>query len=96
MFNRLRNLVFPKKAEPAPPPAPAPEPVLPSPPIVKPSSIQLVNYIRALAILRTIPFKRLRDEFVKLPLRQLGWMLGVIFWLYMTYAIVSAILGMLR
>jgi len=93
---RIRDWFFPKKPTPEPQPAPEVVPPLPEPPVVKQSPIQLINYARALAILRSIPFKQLREEFFKLPLRKLGWAIGVTFWLYMTYAIVNAILGMLR
>jgi hypothetical protein len=89
MFNRLRDWLYPKKVDPQP--APTPEP-----PVILPSNIQLVNYIRALAILRNIPFQQLRAEFFKLPLRKISWVLGVTFWLYMTYAIVNALFGLLR
>jgi hypothetical protein len=97
MFNRLRDWLYPKKVDPQPAPVPAPAPApKPEPPVITPSNIQLVNYIRALAILRGIPFQQLRTEFFKLPLRKIGWVLGVTFWLYMTYAIVGALFGMLR
>lgn len=98
MFNKLRNWLYTKKVAPLPEPTPTPEPapVVPEPPIITPSNIQLINYIRALAILRNIPFQQLRTEFFKLPLRKIGWVLGVTFWLYMTYAIVNALFGLLR
>jgi len=98
MFSRIRNWLYPEKDAPQPEPTPAPEPapVIPAPPVITPSNIQLINYVRALAILRSIPFNQLRTEFFKLPLRKIGWVLGVTFWLYMTYAIVSALFGMLR
>ena len=94
MFSRIRNWLYPEKDTPQPEPAPAP--AIPEPPIITPSSIQLINYVRALAILRSIPFQQLREEFFKLPLRKIGWVVGVTFWIYMTYAIVIALFGMLR
>lgn len=98
MFNKLRKWLYPKKDAPQPAPSPdvEPAPVIPEPPVVTPSNIQLINYVRALAILRSIPFQQLRTEFFKLPLRKIGWVVGVTFWIYMTYAIVCALFGMLR
>lgn len=101
MFSKLRNWWTPKtpdtpvEPKPANPPvavpAPAAEPA-PELPEVKPGAIQMVNYLRAFAILRKIPFKEFRAELVKLPWRQIAWFTGLVIWLYMTYAIGSAAL----
>ena len=102
-MKKLREWLFPKKPDPAPAlptvPDPTPEPVLPvvpEPPVVKPSSIQLINYLRVLSILRSIPLARLKAEFLKLPLRKLGWALAVTLWLGLTYGIITAIMAALR
>lgn len=102
-FRNLRDWWLTKKEEekptpePAPVPAPAPEtPAIPELPEVEPSRVQVVNYVRVLAILRSIPYKKLKEEFFKLPLRQLAWLIGVGIWLYMTYAIGLVIFSLLR
>jgi hypothetical protein len=62
--------------------ASAPEPKLP-----RPSSVQLVNYIRAAMILRNIPFKKLGDELKKVPWFTVVYITGVVVWVYMTYSL---------
>jgi hypothetical protein len=81
---------------PAPIPLPAPEPIptpAPEVPTVTPSSIQAVNYIRALLILKNIPLKKLREEFLKLPLKQIAYTIGVVIWFIMTYSFITRLLG---
>lgn len=53
-------------------------------PLVKPSPVQAVNYVRALLILKKIPFKQLMQELQKLPWFKITYGLGVIIWIYMT------------
>jgi hypothetical protein len=64
--------LFPKK--------PAPDDI----PEIKPSNIQFVNYIRALLILKKIPFKQLLAELKKLPWLDICYVIGVFIWLFMT------------
>jgi hypothetical protein len=56
----------------------------PDVPLVKPSPVQAVNYVRALLILKNIPFKELMQELRKLPWFKITYCVGVIIWLYMT------------
>lgn len=74
-------------SEPVAPITPTPEPENPAAPEVKRSFIPAVNYLRAFLILKKIPFKQLRAEFLKLPLRQIAWVIGIGIWAYMTYAL---------
>jgi hypothetical protein len=60
----------------------------PAPPLVKPSAINSINYLRAWLLLKKIPFKKLRDEFLKLPLKDLAYIGGLFIWVYMTYTLV--------
>ena len=95
LLTKLKKLVFPDKA-PAPTPAPQPEPApVPEPtaPDVKPSAINAVNYIRALMVLRNIDFAKLRAEFSKLPLRQLGIIFGLLLWCALTYWVFHLVTG---
>ena len=88
ILTKIKNLFGPKT-----PVEPEPAPVMPDKPVepeiptinVSPSGINAVNYIRALMILRGIDFKKLREEFFKLPLKQLGIMTGLIVWCGLTY-----------
>jgi hypothetical protein len=87
IITKIKSWLFPETPKPiTPEPAPAPEPVQPEPPAVEPSNLQFINYIRALMILRDTPLKKLREEFLKLPLSRLAWGAGCVIWLYMSYA----------
>jgi hypothetical protein len=72
------------------PDSPAPPP--PTPPLVTPSAINSINYLRAWLLLKKIPFKKLRDEFLKLPLKDLAYIGGLFIWVYMTYTLVMWLL----
>jgi hypothetical protein len=72
---------------------PEPVPELPPDPI-EPSRVQLVNYIRALLILKNTPFKELREEFFKLPLKQLAYFTGTLIWFFMSYTFLKYLLGL--
>lgn len=67
-----------RRKKPEPPAAPE------EPPLIKPSPVQAVNYVRALLILKNIPFKELVQELRKLPWFKITYCLGVIIWIYMT------------
>lgn len=85
IITKIKLWLFPEKPKPIEPEAvPAPPPT--EPPVVEPSNLQFLNYIRALMILRDTPLKKLREEFFKLPLNGLAWAAGCVIWLYMTYA----------
>lgn len=70
-------------------------PAEPDPVVVTPSSLNVVNYLRALMILRNTPFKKLWAEFLKLPLKKLAYATGLIIWVYMTYTLVTQLLSLL-
>ena len=100
VLDALRRLWSPEKDEPAPAPTPAPVPEptpapVPAPvvpvPNVKPGPINSINYVRALLLLRKIPIKKLREEFLKLPLRQIGFILGFIVWLGLSYWLICLV-----
>jgi hypothetical protein len=78
---------------PAPEPTPEPAPTPDTPPIT-PSRVQAVNYIRALLILKQIPIKQLREEFLKLPLKKIAYTIGVVIWFIMTYSFITRLFGM--
>lgn len=81
---------------PAPTPAPAPTPVpepTPDIPTITPSSIQAVNYIRVLMILKQLPIKELRAAFLKLPLKKIAYTIGVVIWFIMTYSFITRLFG---
>jgi hypothetical protein len=84
------------ETKPAPnPPEPEPVPVIPpEPKPVEPSNIQLVNYIRALVILRNTPFKELHAEFFKLPLQKIAYAIGCVIWVFMSYTFLKYLLGL--
>lgn len=75
-----------RKKEDDTPPVPAPEPKEPAVeiPEIKPSNLQFVNYIRALLILKNIPFTKLRDELKKLPWLDIFYVLGILIWIFMS------------
>jgi hypothetical protein len=86
----------PTTPDPVPPAdvvAPDPE-IDPAVPAIEPSRVQLVNYIRALLILRNTPFKELRDEFLKLPLKKIAYAIGTVIWLFMSYTFLKHLLGL--
>lgn len=83
-----------KTPDPAPEPVVPAEPEKPEPDPVEPSRIQLVNYIRALMILRNTPFKELRDEFLKLPLQKIAYAIGCVIWVVMSYTFLKYLLGL--
>lgn len=91
IITKLKNWFFPKKPE--PPKEPEPEPTVKID--AAPSPLPAVNYIRALLILKSLPLAQLREEFFKLPLRKLGWTVGLAIWLYMSYAIIAHIFAWL-
>ena len=96
IITKINGWLFPEK-KPAPAPEPAPESAPNTveadvPDIAQPSAVQAVNYIRALLILKNLPLKQLREEFLKLPLAKICWLAGVLIWLYMTYALASWLL----
>jgi hypothetical protein len=102
ILEKISNWWKPKPA-PTPTPTPAPIPVPEPPPKptptlditpATPSKIQAVNYIRALLILKQIPFKKLREEFLKLPLKQIAYTIGVVIWFIMTYSFITRLFGM--
>ena len=80
-----------------------PAPLPPTPPInppnfpddIKPSNFNFVNYLRALMILRAIPFAKLREEILKLPLKRIAYVCGVFIWVYMTYTFILHLLCVL-
>lgn len=94
ILTKINNWLFPAKPDvqpDVPPPVPPqPEPQ-PEPPVVTPSVIPAVNYLRALAILRKLPIAQLRAAFLRLPLRQICWIVGIVIWSYMTYAILMRV-----
>ncbi len=55
----------------------------------------MVNYIRALMILRNTPFKELREEFLKLPLQNIAYAIGAVIWVFMSYTFLLAIMRFL-
>ena len=85
IITKIKSWLFPEKPKPAEP-ADVPVPAPAEPPVVEPSNLQFLNYIRALMILRDTPLKKLREEFLKLPLNHLAWGAGCLIWLYMSYA----------
>jgi hypothetical protein len=89
LITRVRNWWKPPKPAPEIPPTPAPEPEAPpvTPPAIKPSRVQFVNYLRAIAILRSIPFTAFLSAFLKLPLRRIAYAVGLAIWLYMSYVL---------
>jgi hypothetical protein len=92
IITKISNWLFPEK-KPAPAPLPEPPPtVAPEPEPVQPSGIQAFNYVRALLILKNLPLKQLREEFLKLPLAKICWTAGLFIWAYMTYALASWLL----
>lgn len=62
-------------------------------PEVTPSGINAINYVRALMILRKIDFKKLREEFLKLPLKKLAIAIGVIAWCALSYWLFRLVTG---
>jgi hypothetical protein len=93
------------KPKPAPTPTPTPAPISPPDPTSTPiptptvdtpsisrSNIQLINYVRALMILKQIPLKKLREEFLKLPLQKIAYTIGVFIWAIMTYLLLKQLL----
>lgn len=102
ILKKLSNWLKPK---PAPAPTPTPAPILPPDPTSAPiptptvdapeisrSNIQLINYARALLILKQLPLKKLREEFLKLPLRKIAYTIGVFIWAIMTYSLLKHLL----
>jgi hypothetical protein len=85
IITKIKSWLFPEKPKPVEPEA-VPASTQPEPPVVEPSNLQFLNYIRALMILRDTPLKKLREEFFKLPLDRLTWFAGCLIWLYMSYA----------
>ena len=96
ILTKIINWWNPKPAPtPTPSPIPVPEPApTPDIPPITPSSVQAVNYIRALLILNQIPLKKLRDEFFKLPLKKIAYTIGVVIWFIMTYSFITRLFGM--
>jgi hypothetical protein len=90
IVTKIHGWLFPED-KPAPMPDPEPAPAR-EPEPVQPSVIPAVNYLRALLILKNLPLKQLREEFLKLPLAKICWMLGLVIWAYMTYAIARQLL----
>jgi hypothetical protein len=88
IVKRVKNWVWPTKPEPTPAPQPIPIPSIP-----KPGPVQLINYLRALAILRNIPVKDLQDKFAKLPKKLILYGTGAVIWIIMTYQFISYIFG---
>lgn len=79
-----------------PPVKPADESVSPEGaelPDVKISRLVPINYIRAWHILRNTPFKQLKAEILKLPLKKFAYVAGAGIWLYMTYTFICWFLG---
>jgi hypothetical protein len=91
IVTKINRWLFPEK-KPAPVPSPEPTPEVSAPEQVKPSAIPAVNYVRALLILKNLPLKQLREEFLKLPLAKICWLVGLLIWFYMTYALASWLL----
>lgn len=75
-----------KKKEPKEPEVPAivPAPVTPEVSEIKPSNFQVINYVRALLILKNTPFKKLYVELKKLPWLDIFYVLGVLVWIFMS------------
>jgi hypothetical protein len=96
ILTKLINWWNPKpKPTPTPAPIPVPEPTpTPDIPPITPSNIQAVNYIRALLILKQIPIKKLREEFLKLPLKKIAYTIGVVIWFIVTYSFITRFFGM--
>lgn len=69
-----------------------PAPVIPEPAVPKPTGLPLADYVRALLVLRAIPFKKLRIAFLALPLRQIFYVIGCVIWVIMTYSFITYIL----
>jgi hypothetical protein len=90
IITKIRDWLYPKKDDPKPTPAPTPQPEpVDDKPLIAPSSIQFVNYIRAIMILRNIPITKLQAEFAKIPWLDIGYIAGVFIWVYMTYALTT-------
>lgn len=81
-----------KEDNPAPSPKPAPEEPQVVIPEIKPSNLQFVNYIRALLILKNIPFTKLRDELKKLPWLDILYVVGIFIWIFMSYLFVRQLM----
>ena len=84
----IRNWIKPPAEPDVPLPQPNPAPAIDDPVIPAPSIIPAANYIRAFFILRAIPFKKLRDAFLQLPLWHIAYVIGCIIWVFMTYSFV--------
>ncbi len=82
-----------EKPLPLPPSPPAPLPEFPA--NITPSNFNFVNYLRALMLLRAIPFAKLREEILKLPLKKIAYVFGVFIWIYMTYTFILHLLCVL-
>jgi hypothetical protein len=85
----IKKRLYPDQA---PDPVPEPPPT-PDPPLITPSRIDAINYLRAWLILRKIPFTQLRDELLKLPLKKMIYTCGVCVWVYMTYTFIQLALS---
>lgn len=102
VISGVRKKLFPDKEPEVPPtPTPAVDDVTPEtkpeqPTMPEPGLLNSVNYIRAWLILRNTPFKELRAEFLKLPLKKLAYVGGLIVWAYMTYTLTGQLIAWLQ
>jgi hypothetical protein len=93
IITRIRNWFSPEVPPPSPEPLPTPAPE-PDAKIPEPSRIQVLNFIRALMILRNAPFKELSAEFAKLPHKKIAYAIGAIIWVFMSYTFLKYLLGL--
>ena len=91
IITKINGWLFPEKKPPTVP-SPEPDPAVVEPETIQPSAIPAINYVRALLILKNLPLKQLREEFLKLPLAKICWLAGLLIWMYMTYALASWLL----